>query len=406
MFAHAIDDITITSIFDRRRVCANGEYPIRIRVNWKKIRKYYPTGKTCTQEIWDKLPTAKSRELVEMRKEIQNSFSIILAHVKELHEKDTFTIDGLDKSLQRISGETLNSLMQQKINQLENAKQIGTKVCYENTLSNITKFGGEQIPIENVTIEWLKKFQKFMVPSRSIATLGINMRNIRAIMNIAIRDKIIKESQYPFGVGKYEIQTAKGKKKALPSKGMKKIVEVKFDDPTLKWFKDLFLFVYYCNGINVADLINLKYKNMDSEEITFIREKTRRTTKEVVPIKVALTDEIKQIIKKWGNPIEPDNYIFNTIEHTDDAKLHYKRKKWFIKRFNQKMKIIGAAVGIFNITTYTARHTFATILKRKGVNISYISECLGHTSLTTTASYLDSFEIEERKKNAKLLTKL
>lgn len=86
--------------------------------------------------------------------------------------------------------------------------------------------------------------------------------------------------------------------------------------------------------------------------------------------------------------------------------MHYKRKKWFIKQFNQKMKIIGTTVGIYNITTYTARHSFATILKRKGVSIAYISESLGHTSLNTTQAYLDSFEIEERRKNAKLLTEL
>lgn len=87
------------------------------------------------------------------------------------------------------------------------------------------------------------------------------------------------------------------------------------------------------------------------------------------------------IIRRWDNPVVPDNYIFNTIEHTDDEELHYKRKKWFLKQFNQKMKIIEATVGIYNITTYTARHSFATILKRKGVNMAYISESLGHTSL-------------------------
>lgn len=127
MFTHAINDITIASILDKRRACANGDYPVRIRVNWRKNKKYYSTGKTCALEIWDKLPTAKSKELIEMRNEIQTSFSIILAYVKELHEKDTFTLENLDRSLQRISGETLNSLLEQKIKQLTKNGQIGTK---------------------------------------------------------------------------------------------------------------------------------------------------------------------------------------------------------------------------------------------------------------------------------------
>jgi site-specific recombinase XerD len=68
------------------------------------------------------------------------------------------------------------------------------------------------------------------------------------------------------------------------------------------------------------------------------------------------------------------------------------------------MKMIGTALGMGNISTYTARHSFATVLKRSGANIAYISESLGHSDLKTTRAYLASFEKEERQKNAALLT--
>ena len=68
------------------------------------------------------------------------------------------------------------------------------------------------------------------------------------------------------------------------------------------------------------------------------------------------------------------------------------------------MKQIGETVGIKGISTYTARHSYATVLKRSGANIAYISESLGHADLKTTENYLASFEREEREKNAKLLT--
>jgi len=57
------------------------------------------------------------------------------------------------------------------------------------------------------------------------------------------------------------------------------------------------------------------------------------------------------------------------------------------------------------ITFHLARHTFATVLKRSGANIAYISESLGHADQKTTENYLASFEQEERIKNAALLTK-
>jgi integrase len=91
------------------------------------------------------------------------------------------------------------------------------------------------------------------------------------------------------------------------------------------------------------------------------------------------------------------------IEHTKDAELEMSRKGWFNKRFNQNMKMIGAAVGVPGVTSYVARHSYATVLKRNNVNIAFISESLGHTSLATTQSYLDSFGKEERMKNARLL---
>lgn len=68
------------------------------------------------------------------------------------------------------------------------------------------------------------------------------------------------------------------------------------------------------------------------------------------------------------------------------------------------MNAIGQELGIGAILTYTARHSFATVLKRAGANIAYISESLGHQDLKTTENYLAAFEKEERRHNAELLT--
>ena len=73
---------------------------------------------------------------------------------------------------------------------------------------------------------------------------------------------------------------------------------------------------------------------------------------------------------------------------------------------NKYIKRIAAELGIKNkVTTYTARHSFATILKRSGASVEFISESLGHSSLTTTENYLASFELETKREMAKNLTK-
>ena len=90
----------------------------------------------------------------------------------------------------------------------------------------------------------------------------------------------------------------------------------------------------------------------------------------------------------------------------NETALEQKRKTQYLTRaINKRMAMIGKALGIDHISTYTARHSFATVLKRSGANIAYISESLGHQDLKTTENYLASFEREEREKNADLLTK-
>ncbi len=403
MFNCAKDDITIAVILDKRRPASNNEWPVRVRVTRARIRKYYSTGITCSEETWEKMGSTKSKALIEIRDQIEDSYNIIRSHVFELQSKDRFTFDNLKRSLLHFSGETINVLLEQKVADLKKKGQIGTMETYQNTLVNINRYRGKNIPVENITVEWLEAYEERLLDGRSVATVAINMRNIRAMMNIAKKSGLIKEGQYPFGKDKFEIKSVEGRKKALSSLQIRKIADFVCDNPTLMMYRDIWMFMYYCNGINMGDLLCLKFSNIVDGEICFIRKKTERTTKSVKEIRATLTKNMMEIIQRWGNFSNPNNYIFPLIKQTTDLELFAKRKKAFIKIFNKNVRIVGAAVGIFDITSYTARHSFATVLKRKGANIAYISESLGHTSLNTTQVYLDSFDKEEREKNAKLL---
>jgi integrase len=114
---------------------------------------------------------------------------------------------------------------------------------------------------------------------------------------------------------------------------------------------------------------------------------------------------MKQIIKRWGNPDKSsDNYIFPFLKGGENAEDIRRITADVTKRINFKMDYIAKELNLPHISTYTARHSFATVLKRSGANIAYISESLGHNDLKTTENYLASFEREEREKNASLLT--
>jgi len=167
----------------------------------------------------------------------------------------------------------------------------------------------------------------------------------------------------------------------------------------------LWFFSYLCNGINFGDILQLRYKNIEDGEICWYRAKTIRKAKVKKEIQATITTEMQAIIDRWGNPNKnPDSFIFPYL--TDD-KDHVQKKMIIhdvIRRTNKRLKVIGTAIGIDGLSTYTARHSYATVLKRLGTNIAYISESLGHSDLKTTENYLATFEKDERKKNAALLT--
>ena len=152
-------------------------------------------------------------------------------------------------------------------------------------------------------------------------------------------------------------------------------------------------------------MLKLKYANIDGDEIHFYRSKTLHTSKEKKEIEALLTPEMKQIIERWGNPDRnPTNYVFPFLTGNETPLEQKNRVKDITRRINKHMKKIGNSLGIAGISTYTARHSFASVLKRSGANIAYISESLGHSDLKTTENYLASFEKEERIKNATFLT--
>ena len=150
----------------------------------------------------------------------------------------------------------------------------------------------------------------------------------------------------------------------------------------------------------MKDIARLQYKNISTTSISFIREKTRRATKQNArPILVMMLPEIKKIINKWGTkPASPNTYVFGILDESDDALRQFKKVQGITKIINRYMKRIGNGLGISSkLTTYSARHSFATVLKRSGAPIEFISESLGHADLRTTETYLGSFEDSARK---------
>lgn len=403
MHSYSKDGIIVTSMLDTRTPNAQGEYPVKIRVNYKRVRAYYPTGKNLTRENWDNLPTSKSTASKTIKASIENSFNLVRLNVESLAERGDFLFDTLNTRLGKATGDTVNNALRAKISALEYEGRIGTMQIYEQTLRITEEFAGTNISFSSITVQWLRKCEQFWLQTKNQTTTGMHFRNIRTIINEARRAGIFKEAQYPFGKDRFEIKTGEAHKKSLTIKQIKSIFDYSDGNITTDKYRDLWLFIYLCNGINVADMIRLKYTNIVDGEISFVRQKTERTAKSRKEIRVIITPELQAIIDRWGIQ-NKFGFIFPYLNGKETPLERKTTNKELTKRINKRMKLIGEALSIGKITTYTARHSFATVLKRGGANIAYISESLGHSDLKTTEAYLASFERGDREKNANLLT--
>lgn len=405
MFSYSKDGITIATMLDDRKANKKGSFPVKIRVTYKRIRKYYSTGKDLTLEEWKILPTGKSKTLKETRESIENSFSLVRLNVETIAEKGGFSFDTLNVRLGRATGDTVNSALKARIENLKREEKISTMQLSEYLLKSLEKFSIRDIDFETITVDWLKKYERHLLSNdKSYTTISMQMRVIRTLINQAKRDGVIKETQYPFGKDKYEIKEGVSVKKALTIDQIKQIFYFTDGNETTERYRDLWIFSYLCNGINIADLVKLKFKDIKDGDICFVRQKTENTSKNRKEIRASVTVNLQNIIDRWGNKKTPENYIFPYLDGKENAEKKQAITKDLTKRINLRMKKIGEELKIGDITTYTARHSFATVLKRSGANIASISESLGHNDLKTTESYLASFEKEERQKNAELLT--
>ena len=223
-------------------------------------------------------------------------------------------------------------------------------------------------------------------------TLSFQMRTLRAVFNRAIKAKAVAKEKNPFGeeykVSKFDTRTPK---RALSKEEMMKIVNANCsaESNLYRLAHDIFVFSYLCGGIAFVDVANLTPDNIVDGRLSYNRQKTHRA------INIPLSEHAMQIVEHYADYCERAGYLFPILDRrlhiTPTQKKNRVHKVCHqvnseLRKLTQNLKISA------EITTYVARHSFATVLKKSGVNIGIISEALGHHSLKTTQIYLDSFE--------------
>ena len=169
---------------------------------------------------------------------------------------------------------------------------------------------------------------------------------------------------------------------------MKQVIE--YDVSGSRFYKrlavDMFTFSYLMGGINFTDMACLTDKNIEGERLVYVRQKTKKL------IMLPLQEKAIEIMNRYRSPQR--RYIFPILDNRERSPRQIRNRIYdVLANVNGHLEDIGKELGIeLKISSYTARHSYATVLKRAGVSTSVICESLGHSSERVTQIYLDSFE--------------
>jgi integrase len=390
---------TVKVLLRTSKTLKNGEHPIVIRITKDRKTKFIFTGLSCQIDLWDERtgkPKKKHPNKLELEVYIDKQrFDAQKLLLGMENEGKNYTTESFKREFKVSSSKvTVFSFCQEIIDNLIKQNKIGNSNIYKDCFRALKRFRKDQdLYFSDIDVPFLKRFeQDFFERGVAPNTVSVIMRTVRSLFNKAISERYIKKEIYPFDEYKISRLQTETIKRALKKEQIDKIINCHFVEHT-KIFdaKNYFLFSFFNRGMNFSDLALLKWENITDNRLTYIRAKTGKR------YSILILDPAMKILEHYKQVTGTDksNYVFPILDrtkHITSQQISYRIHK-MTKDVNKELKTIAKQSEIdFHLTTYVARHSYATIMKRKGVSTSLISEFMGHTNEKVTQIYLDSFE--------------
>ena len=281
---------------------------------------------------------------------------------------------------------TIVSFFKEQIKYCTVNKMLGTARNYDRTLNSFYKFlSGNDIPFKMITEELVLEYERWLIKKGLTRnSCSFYLRNLRAIYNKAVKHHLT-EQKFPFN----NVYTGidRTRKRAVNEAVIMNLqnLDLTYSKP-LALARDLFIFSYCTRGMSFVDISFLKKTNISNGIISYFRRKTGQR------LSIRLEPCMERIIRRYENETTDSPYVFPIITATEPATA-YKQYQIALNYHNQKLKRLEKKIGgNLSLSSYTARHTWATIARKYNIPLAVISEGMGHTSEKTTQIYLASIE--------------
>jgi len=410
---------------------AQGLYAVRLRICKERQRRYFSLNIFADNEYWDEehecfrilknVRDKKQKEENEKRKQYNYLLNSYRLQAQEII--DNFRRERIDWTLNQFADAFLNKSKQGKIkvymenhiSTLRETGHIGNANCYAATLNMLEHYDSrlDQKTFSEIDIKFVNGFEVFLQKRGCKGnTRKYYFKALRSILNKAIQEKEATEKTYPFGKGGFQIAKLdeETEKRYLPVEYLNKLKNTVSEKPQREYARKLFLLSYYCYGISFVDMAYLTRSNIvkfnGGEYIVYKRHKIQHQ-KGVKSIKIKITKEIRHLLDSLkGSSPTVDNFIVPIVSiggYTGEKLYNHIRYRY--KKYNDYLAELAEELQItdMKLTTYVSRHTMAMMLQRNDVSREQISQMLGHADMTTTNTYLDSFDTTVIDEAAKVL---
>ncbi|WP_289641662.1 site-specific integrase [uncultured Alistipes sp.] len=391
--------MTFKAIIRKDVIYKNNTSPLCIQFLHDGRKKTIGLGISIAHEYWN----AEAQKVTDDCPDRDNIQFQITAKIKEYNKKIQ-RLDALDIPItfdtlfetnkSRHAGITIEDGFKAEIERLESLGKINSATKHKYALQVLDGYKSVKTALEAIDLDYLKGLELYLRQrgnkDNSIAT---RFAIFKAIYNKAVKEGKVAVKQNPFTLFQVGSLWAKTRKRAIDKDDIQRLIDLEIAEGHTTEYrrlaKDLFLFSYFTAGMNFGDIARLRYKDIVKGRVNYSRHKTQKLLSfQLVPMAL-------QILEKYGTAGDGEDYIFpilNRHEHTTPQQI-FNRLHKVLRKINRELKALGEMIGLeMPLTTYVARHTYATVLKRSGVSVALISESLGHSDLSTTQIYLDSFE--------------
>lgn len=398
---------TAKVILYKSKSLKDGKHPVMLKVTFKGKRKYYTTGLNMSIDEYAKLNSDK--RLTKAQSDLQTQLKGLEVKAQTLinrviEDSRSFTFIQFEKKFfVKVSNTDVFHLFDQRIYHYERKGSFSTRDSFKCAKAHMKEYvGSKKLSLEDITPDFLIQYEK-AYPKLSPNTLGIYEKNLRVIFNLAIKEGLISPELNPFI--NHKIPYRPGVKKALKKEDLIKILNYKSIKYSHEWLSQkIYIFSYLCNGMNLKDMINLRWTDIKEGRIYFIRSKTINTSSAPRIQSIKVTPELQVIIDDLKHyKTAASDYIFPVLQQGMTEEKQYRRKNDFVGVINDNLRNISIKLDLKkDFTFYSARHSWATILKRAGISVEVISEGMSHSSIRVTENYLDSFgddQLDEANRN-------